>query len=79
MDEKHLPTLLTPEQLATEVFQIEYDPEHIAFLRRYSGLPYVQFKRKGQAIFRYPREAVLKWIARRTHGINDPPKQRRTS
>lgn len=63
-----LPVLLTPEQLAEVVFQIEHDEKHLAHLRRHGGLPYVQFQLNGRRIFRYPRGAVLKWIAGRTHG-----------
>ncbi len=66
--ERELPLLLTPEQLARDVFQIEHDEAHIAHLRRQGGLPYVQFQLKGKRVYRYPREAVLAWIAARTHG-----------
>lgn len=62
-----LPLLLTPEQLAQVVFQIEYDEKHIAHLRRHGHLPYVQFQLKGERIFRYPRDAVIRWITVRTH------------
>ncbi len=67
-----LPVLLTPEQLATGVFQIGHDESHIAHLRRHSGLPYVQFQINGERIFRYPRDAVIQWIASRTHGVRTP-------
>lgn len=65
---RELPVLLTPDQLANDVFQIDHDEKHIAHLRRHGGLPYVQFQLRGRRIFRYPREAVLAWIAARTHG-----------
>lgn len=64
-----LPVLLTPDQLARDVFQIDHDEDHISHLRRQGGLPYVQFQLKGKRVYRYPREAVLAWIAARTHGV----------
>lgn len=63
-----LPLLLTPEQLAQIVFQLEYDERHIAHLRRHGHLPYVQFQIRGERVFRYPRDAVIQWITTRTHG-----------
>ncbi len=71
-----LPVLLTPEQLAAFVFQIEHDDKHVAHLRRHGGLPYVQFQLNGRRIFRYPRDAVLKWIAGRTHGATEATETR---
>lgn len=65
---RELPVLLTPDQLAKDVFQIDHDEKHIAHLRRHGGLPYVQFQLGGRRIFRYPRAAVMEWIAARTHG-----------
>ncbi len=62
--------LLTGEQLAQEVFQVEFDEDHIAHLRRHGGLPYVQFQMKGKKLFRYPRQAVIEWVKSRTHGLN---------
>ena len=67
--ESELPLLLTPEQLAALVFQIEYDEKHVTHLRRHGGLPYVQFQLNGCRIFRYPREAVIQWLISRTHGL----------
>ena len=63
-----LPMVLTPHQLAEELFQIPYDEKHLTHLRRHGGLPYLQFQLDGRRIFRYPREAILKWIEKRTHG-----------
>lgn len=69
-DKNILPSLLTPSQLAEELFQIPYDEKHLAHLRRHGGLPYLQFQLNGQRIFRYPKMAVLKWIEKRTHGVS---------
>ena len=66
---KHnLPVFLTPKQLAEDVFQIDYNAKHIAHLRRHSGLPYLRFQINGVRIFRYPREQIMRWITKRTHG-----------
>jgi hypothetical protein len=69
-------SLLTPEQLAKDILQIDYDEKHIAHLRRHGGLPYVRLQINGQKIFRYPLEQVQKWITKRTHGANSQPEKR---
>ena len=71
--EDNLPVLMTPEQLAVVMFQIDYDEKHLAHLRRHGNLPYVQFQINGRRVFRYPRDAVIEWIATRTHGAKASP------
>jgi hypothetical protein len=60
--------LLTGEQLAEGIFQMEYDEKHLTHLRRHGGLPYMLFQRDGKKIFRYPLIPVMKWVETRTHG-----------